>query len=231
MILFELGKRSREALRKQPETGMGFQLVESATVLQSRNVWLALAGEYAVRLDDDVETERWLRMRTAYEPLRFWFRGSKLEQVEFHDVQVLMQRTTVARGPHLAGIAHGAAPARSALVKKATTRSGDRFYRFSASSKDGRIEDESGDFPGTYATSARDWLMAPSGFAAVGRYALPNVQPASYVYEIVPRPDTEIHVGTVAPGYGQAGGGVEVYFPSGAANVPPRAIVQRFPDE
>src|SRR2546421_104541 len=66
-------------------------------------------------------------------------------------------------------------------------------------------------FPGgPSARPVRALPLAPSGFAAVGRYALPNVEPAMYVYEIEPRPETRIEFGTVAPAYGQAGGGVEV---------------------
>ena len=40
-----------------------------------------------------------------------------------------------------------------------------------------------------------------------------------------------LYVGTVAPAYGQSGGGVEVYFPAGVRNTTARVPPRRLPDE
>lgn len=70
-----------------------------------------------------------------------------------------------------------------------------------------------------------------SGKDAVARYALPNPEPASYVFTIRPKKDTDIKRGTVEPANGQPGGGAEVIFTSGTTantvTLPPAKI----PDE
>jgi hypothetical protein len=93
------------------------------------------------------------------------------------------------------------------------------YYRFSTAPRDKRIM-PNGDFmPGTYATTYSDFHFVPSGFAAVGRYAIPNPASARFVFQIVTY-DRPTKMGTATPNFGQAGGGVEVIFGSGAKNGP-----------
>jgi hypothetical protein len=90
----------------------------------------------------------------------------------------------------------------------------------------------SGDFlAGTYATTDSDFPLAPSGFAAIGRFALPNNLPASHHFQIEAPVGAPVICGTVAPAYGQAGGGVETLFVSAVKNgqVPP--VSSRLPDD
>jgi hypothetical protein len=82
---------------------------------------------------------------------------------------------------------------------------------------------------GTYLASERELPFIKSGFGAVGRFALPLPVPASYVfeYEVVPSVPAglKIKVGTVAPAFGQAGGGAEVQtYPGPAPAVLPLAV-------
>ncbi len=93
------------------------------------------------------------------------------------------------------------------------------FYRFSSSPVDPRVLPDGSWAPGTYGTTYNDLKMVPSGFAAVGRYALPNPHSARYVFPILTA-SSPIYVGTVTPNFGQAGGGVEVMFPNGATPIP-----------
>jgi hypothetical protein len=64
----------------------------------------------------------------------------------------------------------------------------------------------------TYAAPASEVPFAPTGFAAVARFALPNLMPACYRYELQPDANTDIECGASVPLYGQSGGGVEVKF-------------------
>ncbi len=73
--------------------------------------------------------------------------------------------------------------------------------------------------PGTYATTYSDFHLVPSGFAAVGRYALPNPASARFLFQITTY-DRPTFMGTATPNFGQAGGGVEVFFQSQATNAP-----------
>jgi hypothetical protein len=95
----------------------------------------------------------------------------------------------------------------SYLISPSIPRS---YYRFSTYVRDKRV-DNRGFRPGTYATTYSDLHFVPSGYAAVGRYALPNPASARFVYQIVTQ-TVPILIGTATPNFGQAGGGVEVLF-------------------
>ena len=63
-------------------------------------------------------------------------------------------------------------------------------------------------------------------------FALPNNLPASFHYEIEAPIGTAVDFGTVAPAFGQAGGGVKAYFANAVPNaVAPPAPVTKLPDE
>jgi len=86
--------------------------------------------------------------------------------------------------------------------------------------------------PGTYALPESEVPFIPTGFAAVGRLALPNLNPASHRYTLEASQGTPVAFGTMAPAFAQAGGGVEALLPIGATNqlVPP-GPPSRIPDE
>jgi hypothetical protein len=92
----------------------------------------------------------------------------------------------------------------------ATTSAGDVFYRISAFKNDRRVKADRSLAPQSYSTTETDMTVAPSGLAAVGRYALPTRISAKYVFEIRPGAGVRILFGTVTQNYGLAGGGVEV---------------------
>lgn len=71
---------------------------------------------------------------------------------------------------------------------------------------------------GTFAFPASELPLVPSGFAAVGRYALPDLPPACTRYELHPPTNTLVDCGASVPLYGQSGGGVEVCFQHGFTN-------------
>jgi hypothetical protein len=101
------------------------------------------------------------------------------------------------------------------------TKPKEQFVRFSAFMKDRRVQSDRSLLAGTYVTSERDANFAPSGFAVVGRYALPNIMPAIYRFDIVVPSGTPGLVGTVAPAFAQAGGGVDIEFTAGT---PPGSV-------
>jgi hypothetical protein len=135
-----------------------------------------------------------------------------------------------AVSPTSAGVA-AALP--SSLIKHDTIKANRVFYRYSAFNPDRRVDPTTGYFlAGTYAAPASEVPFVPTGFVAVGRFALPNTLPASYRYEIEAPAGTVVDFGTVAPAFGQTGGGVEAYFGNSVTNakVPP-APVSTLPDE
>lgn len=99
----------------------------------------------------------------------------------------------------------GAFPLLGRLILKSETV----FFRFTSRSTDTRFSAGHLDAD-TYLTSQNDRALVNSGFGAVGRYALPLPLPACFVHKYRLPAGTYLAVGTVAPAYGQAGGGVEV---------------------
>jgi hypothetical protein len=70
----------------------------------------------------------------------------------------------------------------------------------------------------TYASPASEAPFAPTGFAAVARFALPNLMPACFRWELQPLAGTRLECGSSVPLYGQSGGGVEVKFTNLTSN-------------
>lgn len=94
-----------------------------------------------------------------------------------------------------------------------TTGASDIFYRCEPWPTSRRISQANQEVAaGTYACPQSELPFFPTGFAAVGRYALPNLAPACFRWELQPLAGTVVDCGASVPLYGQAGGGVEVYF-------------------
>jgi hypothetical protein len=107
------------------------------------------------------------------------------------------------------------------LPFQVTTGPGALIYRWEAYPTSRRIDRVS--YPptiaaDTYAAPASEVPFAPTGFAAVARFALPNLMPACFRYELQPAPGTVLECGASVPLYGQSGGGVEVKFTALTAN-------------
>jgi hypothetical protein len=111
--------------------------------------------------------------------------------------------------PHYAGAA-GAFPLVASVTLTVTTV----FCRYIRSLPDNRYSAAGSLSAKTYLTTRLDSAYANSGFAAVGRFALPMPLPASHVVEYELPAGTLIEVGTVSPLFGQAGGGVEIRLPA-----------------
>ena len=233
----DAGKKGLEAL---PETGMGFQLVE-AMVMGDLKRLLVFNCEKAIDLSG-------IDLSVSNDPAIILRNGIRIVALLKSDV---LQTVVMSPAPHsfkllsvrippLHGMARGmmssmpmTAASPSSLVKHVKLKAPRAFHRFSAYKPDRRVNPLTGDFlPGTYASPASELPFLPTGFAVVGRLALPNNLPASHHFEINAATGTDVDFGTVAPAFGQAGGGVEAFFPKGAKNASaPPAVHADLADE
>ena len=217
-----LGGESIEALLKLPESGMGFQLVQ-ASVLSEVRTLLVFSGVEAFDMTD-------VGLELGEDPVTVLRNGLKI--VEALKDNLVVRTLFVAPPPAGFRLLHARIPSSattrgmspvvtalpSSLVKKVKLVTDRTFHRFSAFKPDRRVT-STGDFvPGTYAVPESELPFLPTGFAVVGRLALPSPLPASHHYEISAKSGTVVDFGTVAPAFGQAGGGVEAYFARGATN-------------
>ncbi|WP_176250209.1 hypothetical protein [Sulfitobacter sp. HGT1] len=72
---------------------------------------------------------------------------------------------------------------------------------------------------GLYGFPPSELQFVPSGFAAVGRYALPNVAPSIFRWQLKAPSGVDFSAGASVPLFGQAGGGVEVCMEKDFQNV------------
>ena len=208
---------------------MGFQLVEAVAWGDEKQL-LVFNSQYAIDLTE-------LKLERSNEPVMILRNGLRIvellksptTQTIFSAPEIGSFRLSDSRIASVAGASTSATPAPSvalpsSLVKHVTLGGPRVFHRFSAYNPDRRVDPVTGSFlPGTYAAPESEVPFVPTGFLAVGRFALPNNLPASHHYETEASGGTSVDFGTVAPAFGQAGGGVEAYFAGGAVNarIPP----------
>lgn len=192
-----------ERLLGQPESGMGYQIVEVTRKSQRfAEKGIVFNAEYLLYIEEK-ELE-------------------KLSEIEdFDKIQRTASRTTdiidlkvIPRDKiGKASMLRDSAASYSAEMSSVElTKFNEKFKRFSAFQNDRRRNPDGSLKPKTYATTEEDAKNVKTGIEAVRRYALPNPAPAIYVFTISPPAKTEIKKGTVQPQYDQPGGGVEVIF-------------------
>ena len=208
--MLRLNQSETKSLLAQPESGMGYQVVEVTRRDNREQRAVALNAELLLFGN---ETRTVFRAQSYSAVLK----SAPSSGNEIKTLRVLPRERFA---PFSAGIrdASGAinknaAPAKDAPVEK--TMANEVFKRFSAYKDDRRLRADGGWLEGTYATTEEDAKNIKTGKDAVARYALPNPEPASYVFTGRPHKDTDIQRGTVEPAYDQPGGGVEVIFPKG----------------
>lgn len=222
--MLKLNLTFQAQLLKQPESGMGYQIVEAVTSDYKTKRGIAYNAELLL-----FEEEPRTMLRRDYQNLLVEAKDSTGEIKSLHVVlstvstssaHVLRESSPSHRGK--------GCPAKDAPPEG--TKENEVFKRFSAYESDRRIMPDGSLLPGTYATTEEDAKNVRTGKEAVARYALPNPNPASNVWTIKPDRDTLVQHGIVEPANGQPGGGVEVIFTTGtqAGTV---AGPEKIPDE
>lgn len=223
MSLLKIPGEQAKYLATFPETAMGFQLLELRPKLSEFDLFLVLNSEFLIRLSEPSQLYSDLRILSELGPdPDKW----EAEHIELTD------------GPQGGEMHIFTAPStrlatslldvdiewkdkiksffsRQKIIAISSTKGTQAYFRMSAFKNDRRIGHAGEFLPGTYATTYNDIRLIPSGYAAVGRYALPNPNSAKYMFSLVTK-TAPTYVGTAVPNFGQAGGGVEVYFKQGA---------------
>jgi hypothetical protein len=214
MPILRIGRETEFRLLALPESGMGFQIV------QYRNQpWIIFNATVTLPLSE-------LRETTFSEEDYSLISGNPESQsiLALDEIDFRQEFSIVfsALDPSLRNSSLGLSFCESPISPPTYVISQKwpySYYRFCSYWADKRVDTNGNFLPGTYATTYNDLHFVPSGFAAVGRYALPNPASAPFVFSILTfnRPTL---MGTATPNFGQAGGGVEVLFKAGASNQP-----------
>ena len=205
-LMYALSPEETRSLLRQPESGMGYQVVDAATFNSTTKRGVAYNAEL-LTLDEDRYRDKLIMLTT---PISEALRTANSTTREFRTLTVVHDaRTTMVAARE----AKGKSGASEAEVEK--TNDGDRFYRFSAFANDRRVTADNALLPETFATTEEDGAKVKTGNQALERYALPNNDPASYRLKIAPLKETAIKKGVVQPANGHQGGGIEVIFAAG----------------
>lgn len=205
--MYYLNEAQQRSLLNQPETGMGYQLVELTTFAFRKVVGMAYNAEIVLERDEP-EPKAFLRALALGAHLKSY--GQEVRDVKLLSLSSSEFRAFLLREPRAVYAAATPGPAKDAPV--VATKAGEVFKRFSAYTNDHRIEADGSLKSGTYATTEADARLVRTGKEAVARYALPNPDPAVNAFIIRPVAATAIQYGVVQPAYAQPGGGVEVLF-------------------
>ncbi len=209
--MFRLTESQTAGLLREAETGMGYQEVEATHRDNTTQKGIVYNAEL---LFEGNQTQNVLRLSSYARVLRE--AGSAGEQVK--SLRVLRAPETrrfLSATIYTKDVPRGtvAGSAKDAPLER--TKADEVFKRFSAYENDRRVTEDRRLRPGSYATTEEDAKNVKTGKQAVSRYALPNPDPASYVFTIKPTKDTDIQRGTAEKANGQPGGGVEIFFKSG----------------
>lgn len=224
MPLYRIGEAESEYLAHNvPETAMGFQILKGDFFTFEGNTFIVFGSKLVLpflsQIDLAQELNRlsdvsWQTALERTQEISFSTPPQEVEaQLNIRLVSSLLDHSISTT--KLADRVYS----RQQVVGREEISEPRLYFRFSAFPNDKRVKPDGSWTPGTYATTYNDVRMVPSGYAAVGRYALPNPRSAMYVFPLL-TDASPVRIGTVTPNFGQAGGGVEVYFPSGASPVP-----------
>jgi hypothetical protein len=208
--MLKLTEAHTRSLLAQPETGMGYQEVEAT--LRNNTVEKGIVYN-AELMFEGAESRNVLKLASYPVVLRTArAAGEEIKSLRVIRLREGLKSLSTTRDASGA-VKKNAGPAKDAPVEK--TKADEVLKRFSAYPNDRRVAADNSLLPGSFATTEEDAKNVKTGKEAVARYALANPEPASYVYTIKPKKDTDIQRGIVEPANGQPGLGVEVIFTSG----------------
>lgn len=194
------------SLLAQPESGMGYQLVEVEQRDGVRKRGVAYNAELVLLSDEP-------RVQVRAANLETLLKSAQSSEATIKAIRVVRAERSAAMVLEKASESKKPGEAKDAPV--GSTAAAEVFTRFSAFEKDRRVQSDGSLSAGTYATTEADGRNVKTGSEAVRRYALPNSAPASFVFTSKPHTGTPIQRGVVATANGQPGGGVEVIFTAG----------------
>lgn len=198
------------ALLGQPETGMGYQIVEVLLAKGAEHV-IVVNGQRALDVHESPSRFREGAREFEKRLLNMMLKADRKDK----EFRVLTHREAVTKGLFEAK-AYAAGGGAASEAEPEQSHADEEFLRFSAFADDIRILADGSVVPGTYATTRADGEPVKTGKEAVERYALPNPDPAVHRFWLKPPVRIQVRRGKVQPANGHQGGGVEVIFDNGA---------------
>lgn len=220
-MIFSLSDNDAASLLQLPETGMGYQIIETR-----------LRGEYSFKKVLVLNAALGIDLEAPYDEviLRKIWQGSlhfsKIPSASFQEIQLVSKGVDMnilkedeERHPHQLG----------AIDAPTQLANGSNHYiRLSPFKDDKRIDQKRKCLlPGSFTTTMEDFLTltvnrrvagAPLHFYdPIERYSLPSSLPIAWIFNIQPKQNDAFQQGIVQPAFGRHGGGIECYFVNGTS--------------
>lgn len=209
-MYFKLRAEQESYLLNQPETGMGYQIIEAHRPGKYKSEeFLVLNSEIVIEMDG---SENGYIRKIISEGLRSAKAGASY--IALNIIRVLNDK-------QFRNVVNESKSRESAIDNPIENANGEEtFVRLSAFDDDKRMDKVNKCLrPGSYTTTMDDYLKCKSNNDdPVERYALLSDDKIQFAFYIQPKKSNTLQRGIVQPVNGKRGGGKEAYFHKGTSN-------------
>lgn len=210
-MYYAFSKEQENYLLNQPETGMGYQVIEASKIGSYDNKkYIILNSQVAIDLDENsgkniknIINEGILKIQMSAQKISF----STIKVYSEKEYRNTLNESKISGE-------------KAAIDNQKKSANGDEeFVRLSAFQDDKRIDRVKKCLrSGSYTTTKKDYLFCKSSHSnPIERYALPNEDKIQWAFFIKPKKGDTFQKGKVQPANGKIGGGEEAYFESGTS--------------
>ncbi|MDZ4712638.1 MAG: hypothetical protein SGI89_09980 [bacterium] len=211
-MLFKLSATQESELLSQPETGMGYQVIEATkSGTYTREKFLVLNSEVVIEMNGS-ESEN---VRKVIDEGIMAFKASA-PFITLNSIVVLNEK----QNSNIVNESKNENE-RGAIDNPVANANGvEIFVRLSAFNNDRRIDRINKCLlAGSYTTTMDDYLSCKAtNDDPLERYALPNNNKIQFAFHIQPKRTDTLQRGKVQPAFGKRGGGIEAYFAKGTSS-------------
>ena len=228
-MIYRADQFTQQTLLSKPETGMSYQFIEARDNRGNNKIFVAYNAEIIVDFDKDFKMWRDQLKKEKYDNIRL---NADMFELSTQPIHVLSKSSLHILSSR-ANLRDLLPPLDSAIKYKRQLRDREAkdapkeyangeemFVRLSAFENDKRIDFKNKRLlSGSYTTTTSDYITClETNDDPIDRYALPNNDPIQWAFFIKPAKNDSLQRGVVAPNFGKAGGGIEVYFENGTSN-------------
>ena len=210
-MYFKLSALQENDLLNQPETGMGYQIIEASKAgSYTREKFLVLNSEVVIEMDGYEDDN----VRKVINEGIFSIKANA-NYITLNAISVLNKNQFLNIVSE-----YKSENERGAIENPVVNANGEEiFVRLSAFDNDRRIDKINKCLrPGSFTTTMEDYLKCKAtNDDPVERYALPNNDKIKFAFHIQPKKTDTLQKGTVQPANAKRGGGKEAYFANGTA--------------
>ena len=211
-MYFKLSATQENDLLHQPETGMGYQVVEASRAgSYTKENFLVLNSEVVIEINGYESDNVRKVMREGISAIKMSSNYITLNSISVFNKNKFRSVVNEKKSENEKG----------AIDNPVENANGEEiFVRLSAFDDDKRVDKVNKCLrPGSYTTTMDDYLKCKVTNAdPVERYALPNNDEIKFAFHIQPKKTDTLQRGTVQPANGKRGGGKEAYFANGTSN-------------